>query len=1187
MFLIAMDHALDAQFDPGKYCKHVDFEHSYVRMPLMRAKLGGGVRVKRLLTVDPGAERDTTLLGSEYIYQTFDRERGEDVSSGVAVNEPSIGSEENALFNVPHINARPYLDSTIIAGVDLEEFETPIGKSLLPGASVGYSRVVTKSIYNGRTQPGFSVQEFYTAKDYPIDRRFDTVSKSIDYTDIVSKIVEPGSLLPFANAAAGAGLSAFEAPVEFGIHRDERHQLSMQGYRFILNAMHGQPRRSSSYGGFYERKNTWALSGLQEYQYFQPGEKIPLIGKITDSVRYGNVGRTMEVVSESKNALDSVNDFSIQVDVTAPWAIPIVPSFTGALRANTTDHSLSTHVISKIIQYPAIVKSVLTYGDGMYHLAENVAFSNATGQPLITHSSDGYDKLILQKSPSGHKGGYFSYSIPATEYYPQLAPKTLNQRAKIFTGSGLTMTKDTAGSNAKLILAYTDASRLFDVLRQFVPGSLLYLRKTGTDTSLGLYHVGAVHDTTVDLLAVSPTTFDTLNLRRGMVDVEVLESGYANMPGASVGGFTTYGESKSDVVAGSTISVAGTTGFSTLEGLANRMNAIVTGGGGYLDTSDMAGVSFLIGGSCHAMTDSIWLLKGSNFLHLQRFKRGTDTLICQSRFPYLSGHSRFVVDDDGALGYEGDTGVRFPLGSCFAFCLNPSVHRVRTISNVIAAGAQTLGDTIPYTRADYPTLVSSDGNKFELGMSNRWTSRMGYGYRTSIIRGSQHGSNERNYANAGVFDDFTLFDWNNPSTNDTTKWLKGDSITLYSPHGDVLETKTPLGIYSTTRLGYGNTLPILIAGNATYNSVAFESFESGFAFPSKLRDTAAHSGKYCLYAPPSMNVDSVMHVRMTSQIASKGLEIRFWMRATDNFHIDSADANIKIKLLSPGPTLPIPMTQWQKITRTGSWTLYEIAVHNLAFRVDTDDIRLMISRADTAHPIWFDDIRMGPYDAAMQCFVFDAKTYRPLTVFDDDHFGMYSQYNALGVPVRTIVETAEGIRTVAESHGHVPLVDRSTSYDMAAWRGGGGDGGAAYAIGHHSLPYQDDDDDAEPGTVGTKVELLNVDINATRQRATVLGGKTPDLPSVDSLKMPSLRSPELERLEALGRLKSLWSRSAELEKQAQGDLSDEARKDLDMEAQGVRDEKAKLITRLGIPEEELQRLYNEWASQKEDRPDGK
>ncbi|MEP7220580.1 MAG: hypothetical protein ABI876_16765, partial [Bacteroidota bacterium] len=414
----AIGHAFDAQFDPGKYCKHVDFEHSYIRLPLLRAKRGGGVRVKRLLTLDPGTERDTTLLGSEYIYETFDRDRGEDISSGVAVNEPSIGGEENALFNVPHFNGRPDLDAKIIAGEDLEEYETPIGKSLLPGASVGYSRVVSKSIYNGRTQPGFSVQEFYTAKEYPCDRRFDTVSKSIDFTTILSKSEEPFQVGDALENAAG-GFVRSVSPVGFGMHTDEKHQISTQGYRFMLNAMHGQPRRTSSYGGLYEKKTTWALSGLQEYNYFQPGEKLPLIGKISDSIAYGNVGKTMEVVSESKVALDYVNDASIQVD--ASIALPgFVPSFSGALQANITDYSLGTHVTTKIIQYPALVKNVLTYGDGMYHLAENVAFSSTTGQPLITHSSDGYDKLILQKSPSGHKGGYFSYSIPATEQYPAL-----------------------------------------------------------------------------------------------------------------------------------------------------------------------------------------------------------------------------------------------------------------------------------------------------------------------------------------------------------------------------------------------------------------------------------------------------------------------------------------------------------------------------------------------------------------------------------------------------------------------------------------------------------------------------------------------------------------------------------------------------------------------------------------------
>ncbi|MEP7219389.1 MAG: hypothetical protein ABI876_10755, partial [Bacteroidota bacterium] len=396
----AIGHAFDAQFDPGKYCKHVDYEHSFVRLPLLRAKRGGGTRVKRLLTLDPGTERDTTLLGSEYIYETFDRDRGEDISSGVAVNEPSVGGEENSLFNIPHFNGRPDLDTKIMAGEDLEQYEMPLGKSLLPGASVGYSRVVSKSIYNGRTQPGFSVQEFYTAKDYPFSRRFDTVSKSIDFTDILSKSDEPS----FASVVGSGFSEAVLSALLLNTQNDEKHQTSTQGYRFILNAMHGQPRRSSSYGGLYERKSTWALSGLQEYNYFQPGERIPLIAKISDSISYGSIGKEMEVVSESKTAADYVDDFSIQGDVSV--AIPgFFPSFSASLQSQVTNHTLSTHVTNKIVQYPTMVKSVLTYGDGMYHLAENVAFSSTTGQPLITHSSDGYDKLILQKSPSGHKGG--------------------------------------------------------------------------------------------------------------------------------------------------------------------------------------------------------------------------------------------------------------------------------------------------------------------------------------------------------------------------------------------------------------------------------------------------------------------------------------------------------------------------------------------------------------------------------------------------------------------------------------------------------------------------------------------------------------------------------------------------------------------------------------------------------------
>ena len=82
-------------YDDDKNCKEIDYANSYLRVPMPRskAKLGGGVRVKRVLMYDPGLEsgEDAALYGTEYAYETVGG-----LSSGVATNEPVVGREENA-----------------------------------------------------------------------------------------------------------------------------------------------------------------------------------------------------------------------------------------------------------------------------------------------------------------------------------------------------------------------------------------------------------------------------------------------------------------------------------------------------------------------------------------------------------------------------------------------------------------------------------------------------------------------------------------------------------------------------------------------------------------------------------------------------------------------------------------------------------------------------------------------------------------------------------------------------------------------------------------------------------------------------------------------------------------------------------------------------------------------------------
>jgi len=73
---------------------------------------------------------------------------------------------------------------------------------------------------------------------------------------------------------------------------------------------------------------------------------------------------------------------------------------------------------------------------------------------------------------------------------------------------------------------------------------------------------------------------------------------------------------------------------------------------------------------------------------------------------------------------------------------------------------------------------------------------------------------------------------------------------------------------------------------------------------------------------------------------------------------------------------------------------------------------------------WIDDVRVQPVNARMKAHVYDNESGRLLTTFDNDHFGMYYQYNAQGKLVRKRKETANGFKTIQEQQLHRPETQR-------------------------------------------------------------------------------------------------------------------------------------------------------------------
>jgi hypothetical protein len=380
-----------------------NYDYSFLRIPTSKPKKGGGVRVKRLLMFDKGINGEPVLYGNEYLYQT--KRNGLTISSGVATNEPGSIREENIL--VDHIKRGKQTDaSKIVAGDDKKQSEGPIGESILPGASVGYSKIIVKNIHSGKTNPGFSITEFYTAKDNPIS---------------IASVDNPGSMTSI-NKATPETIYMPLGPLNIITDKS----WATQGFSFVINSMHGQMKSTSSYSGPYSDYLDLSKSSLvsrTSYEYYKTGEKIPMMSSLYAGITMKNPGREVDVTFAQRKVIETVRDINVEADLEFSTLFPYIMCYPTAMPSlSFIDGALYTHAISKVVRYPAIVKRVEMYQDGITHVEENTAFDEWTGRPIAVKSYDEFG------------GAYLAQNIPASWQYKSMTAKWKNQN-KVFSGS--------------------------------------------------------------------------------------------------------------------------------------------------------------------------------------------------------------------------------------------------------------------------------------------------------------------------------------------------------------------------------------------------------------------------------------------------------------------------------------------------------------------------------------------------------------------------------------------------------------------------------------------------------------------------------------------------------------------------------------------------------------------------------
>jgi hypothetical protein len=1044
-------------------CLQIAPEMSYVRvqLPLSKSKLGAGCRVKRLLLYDQGFGKNDTgydeeilsLYGTEFEYVTT--ENGVEISSGVAANEPTSGRRENSLV-YPLDREDQKKINAILFGQDMYSQEGPLGESFLPGPSVGYSKVTVSPIHKGTTSTGYSVHEYHTVRDFPMEAYNTTIDQvnrvpiGLGHSETTSTSTD--NLDPGMDEALG---DIVEGTVSVSYSRNAPY-LS-QGYSFVSHSMHGREKRSGQYAQGASTAHAW-----EEIEYYNPRDAIQFLNEnkqLEQGYAYMLGGET-EMLSRARKVADLAVSGYYEQDVSTGgfiWTasapiivgvIPIYASIKTKVGINVSENILNEHVTSKITTYPAIVKRVTSHGDRITNVSEITAFDILTGEPAITKSYDDFG------------GAYHNIAFSGAYDHKNLRSRANNERFTLDDFKLYEGVSGAANENDYLVYSGTDCAGL----ARFIEGDFIELRVYPSEVVHGLFHIDEVDLPTSRIYLQASGLNTVATAYQVLSSIKVLKSGYTNQLKAIQGSVSIF-KTAADVELTELQSPFNPTqALNTLNTLASNAHNVI--------------IPPNTGNICATLVGD-WCVDGTTY---------TDPQLCIGYVPNaLNNHNL----DVGYHLYFGEDGKDFKLGPCmtlldetpalmdlypsaplagsftfdytshtFSFstfdncssivCLTPCpVSGVTTLNDVVAAAAVSFSDYWPYDASLYSSIGTFLANEYETGVKGTWRTEGTFVYRENINVDTDPTTNP-NLADKlynfeeGVFT-MEMFDWANPAKYDpshldydpTKLWLFTGMVNKYSPNGLPIEDRNILGIRSTSKLGDRGTVPTLVAQNAHDHTVAFEAFEKQYDFGGTLHfedglvynSTAghwtqkiAHSGTSSieLYADQWFPVTNKVKLE-SNVIRDGGLLTRIWVNAPEDTELED-ELNIRY-----GGTATSTM---KLVASAGDWALYEdyleVTSANVSSFLGTVGSEYVTVEIMTGEDnVYIDDARTQPMESEMVCYVYDS-SQRLIAMLDDQHFALFYQYNAEGQLVRQKIETYNGVKTVSEGQYNSQGVSRPT-----------------------------------------------------------------------------------------------------------------------------------------------------------------
>ncbi len=1050
------------------FAKHVDDDKCFARIGTGFKKLGGGLRVSKLMMLDSWESMSqgtgftsTSGMKFDYTKQVASpySENHFEMSTGVATYEPMAGSEENPFKQPITYQQKAHLTSSIYT------VEEPLGESYFPAPSVVYSQVTIKNLdATGEiVGNGYTVKKFYTAKDFPT---------KVKRTDLSKSKYNQRSIFGIFNIDNGNSV------------------VLSQGFYVENNDMSGKPLSDETFDGTNKMLSGsyfhYKSSGTEQLEL----DNTALTLQPDGSIKTENVGIEYEMYTDMREQVtENVGvNLNLNLDVLMfafitipfPTVIPIVQSTHSGYEAAST---------IKVVNRYAIADKVTTIDNGSTVTNENMMWDPLTGEVLLTKTRNGFDDPI------------YSFKLPA--YMVGAYEKGMGAA---YHNTGLVF-KDVPISNGVIsnpsILNFVVPGDEFGVVAE---GNRIWAMEL--DDNRGIRMItkdGSLYNGTTTLILLRSG-------RRNLIVTEGYNVVSLKSPIIS---------SKIDIDASTEIVNTNANIFAdewTAEPMAIPCKDTVIYSRN--NNPNRKNITELV-----KKATVLFETETTNRLpHTYNSPNCGDKCSDLSSYlfteytnsPYCWGTNTKMVNIKyrcNPLDFEYGNAVYFDLSyKCgdqyvpFGIVLTPYAWS----GGYIQASA-CFEDPCPGEQGEFfleqmtcgkhccPELIDHKINPYTIGLKGNWRAKDNYVYTVARdIKLDAYNSAQlpTNLRKGGVYNSFSSFYVlrNNIFVNSIIptgglfpapdlRWQSTGSLTKVNNKGQDVENVNPLGKYNSAQFGFNNLLVTALSNNARNNEIAYDGFEDynvnlqhliGFDngqcnmdghFNFKralsiygdetyfhLTNKESHTGNYSIQLTPGTYITDMVTTnrRTTNSLADedkydfntpgemilkeggilKGFEpktakkyvLSGWIKGNVAWSSEPDDPH-KAKIFVQGYNVTTSSIASQALAvkagpKEDGWTRV-MTTFEIPEAPPGETMTITVKLYCGDETAYFDDIRIHPFDANLKSYAYDYRTSRLMADLDENNYATYYEYNDEGQLTRTKKETDKGIVTLNEIRNRV------------------------------------------------------------------------------------------------------------------------------------------------------------------------